>query len=552
MKWTEHKLLPIPTDEEVSVMEPNELLEFYNLRETAIQNEAQDPYYFGYELPSWKRSWEMWKDYRILLLLGANRSSKSEFGAKTVVRAAMENPKSLIYCFSQNEETSLTVQQPAIYRYLPANLKTKSTSSVQYISYKVQTGFAERSLIFPNGSRIIFKFYSQWQQDDKILEGMALGSPSPGGLNVGAWLDEYLLGMDLLDRLYLRLATYSALMLLTFTPKDGITETVNNFIKDAVTIESGTTKVLNDLHGIPEKEIPITQSNKRKAAVIVYFHTEHNPWGGYQEVVEICRSKSDWKYTITALYGVPTKSYDTKFAKFSKDVNVVKNSAIPTSNITRWQIIDPAGRKSWFKCWIAVDVSGTWWVYREYPGIDIGEWAKQGKNGKWLPGEGAKGRGEGLKDYIEASYQMEGRECPPGSKEWVGGEDIFERIIDPRLSASKYQKADGESSILEDLDELGFVVTPAPGNDIEDGLQKLIDLMSYDTSKEIDGINRPHFYISEDCQNIIQALSEYTGNDGLKEAWKDPIDVLRYAAIADIDHVDQKQTLATARSTGGY
>ena len=133
MKWTPHKLLPIPTDDEVAVMEPDELVELYNRREKAIRNEEQDPYYYGYELPSWKRSWDMWKDYRTLLLLGANRSSKSEFGAKTVVKAAMENPKSLIYCFSQNEETSLLVQQPAIYKYLPSHLKTKATSSVQYI-----------------------------------------------------------------------------------------------------------------------------------------------------------------------------------------------------------------------------------------------------------------------------------------------------------------------------------------------------------------------------------------------------------------------------------
>jgi hypothetical protein len=181
---------------------------------------------------------------------------------------------------------------------------------------------------------------------------------------------------------------------------------------------------------MPEKEIPIIQTNARKATSIVYFHTENNPWGGYNEVVEICRSKADWKYTITALYGVPTKSYDTKFPKFSIAVNVVKASEIPTANVTRYQIIDPAGRKSWFMCWIAVDVSGTFWVYREYPNMEIGEWAKQGKNGKWLPGEGANGRGEGLRDYVEMSYQMEGREFHHPSKEChqVIAQNIIKKI----------------------------------------------------------------------------------------------------------------------------
>ena len=76
--------------------------------------------------------------------------------------------------------------------------------------------------------------------------------------------------------------------------------------------------------------------------------------------------------------------------------------------------------------------------------------------------------------------------------------------------------------------------------------------MSYDTSKRLDSINRPHFYISSDCEYIIMALAEYTGDQGLKEAWKDPIDVLRYAAIADLDHVDAKKLQTTRQGNGGY
>jgi hypothetical protein len=76
-------------------------------------------------------------------------------------------------------------------------------------------------LVLPNGSKIIFKFYTQWMQDDTILEGMELGCREPVTHNVGAWLDEYLMGMDLIDRLYIRLATFNAKLLISFTPKDG-------------------------------------------------------------------------------------------------------------------------------------------------------------------------------------------------------------------------------------------------------------------------------------------------------------------------------------------
>ena len=120
------------------------------------------------------------------------------------------------------------------------------------------------------------------------------------------------------------------------------------------------------------------------------------------------------------------------------------------------------------------------------------------------------------------------------------------------MGAAKYQVQDGSSSIIEELAQNDIVCIPAPGLDIEDGLQALISKMSYDTSKDLDTVNRPHFYVTEECQNIIDALSEYTGEGGLKEAWKDPIDVLRYAAITDIDHVESADLRVTRQGSGGY
>ena len=98
----------------------------------------------------------------------------------------------------------------------------------------------------------------------------------------------------------------------------------------------------------------------------------------------------------------------------------------------------------------------------------------------------------------------------------------------------------------------GVICIPAPGLEVEDGLQALNSKISWDTNKPLDSVNRPHFYISADCENIIHALGEYTGELGQKEAWKDPIDVLRYAAITDIDHFDKRYAMATCGHTGGY
>jgi hypothetical protein len=129
---------------------------------------------------------------------------------------------------------------------------------------------------------------------------------------------------------------------------------------------------------------------------------------------------------------------------------------------------------------------------------------------------------------------------------------IFERLIDPRLGAAKYQTQEGASSIIEDLSDAGLVFIPAPGIDIEDGLQALQTKMSYNKKKPIDSINRPHFYISDRCQNIISALQEYTAEGGQEEAWKDPIDVIRYLAVSGANYVSPDSMKTKVVSQGGY
>ncbi len=171
-------------------MEPEELLAVHKAYHESIANAERDPYRFGFVLDHWKTSDFWWDKYRTLLLFGANRSGKTSYGARAVVKAAIENPGSLIYCFSQTEETSLLVQQPAIYLALPAELKVKRTESVTHISYSSQNGFTGNALVLPNGSRIVFKFYTQFQQNQSILEGMELGARDAQWINIGAWLDE--------------------------------------------------------------------------------------------------------------------------------------------------------------------------------------------------------------------------------------------------------------------------------------------------------------------------------------------------------------------------
>jgi hypothetical protein len=532
MIWKQHQILTPPTDDEISVMEIDELMELHKAYHDAIDNAEKDPYRFGFRLPHWIKAEEQLHEVNEILALGGNRSGKTQWGAFSIVRSAIENPRSEIFCFAQTSEVSIRQQQSAVYDWLPAEMKTKQTSANAYISYTKKNGFTDSSLILPNGSQIIFKTYSQYQNNPTILEGAELGSRNPNWHNIGVWLDEYLLGPELVNTLRFRLATRNAKMLVTFTPIDGWTEVIKEYLDGASIIESRNAELLkNEL-------VPYVQRSKKRNASIHYFHSQDNPFGGYDRIKENLMGRSREEILIRA-YGVPVKSQATKFPKFNTAVNVIDPSLIPTEDITRYNIIDPAGAKNWFMCWIAVDSGGTFYVYREWPGVDVGDWAEW-KSGKWIAGEGAKGQGYGIRDYADLIIDLE------------GGEDIFERLIDPRLGAARYQAADGASSIIEDLSDAGIVCVPAPGLEIDDGLQVLIGKMAWDTNKPMDSVNRPKFYVSKDCENIISALSEYTGEQGLKEAWKDPIDVLRYAAVADIDHADQTKTFSTVQGGGGY
>lgn len=532
LNWTPHPILSIPTDEDISLMDAEELIALYSAREEAIKNAEKDPFRYGFKLPHWQKVWEQLNEVDEALILGGNRSSKTQIGAFSVVKAAIENPNSIIMCFAQSAEVSVRQQQSAVYNWLPPEYRAKQTSANTYISYSLKNGFTDNSLILPNKSQILFKTYSQYQNNPTFIEGAELGSKNAKWHNIGVWLDEYLLGEDLISTMRFRLATRNSKMLVTFTPIDGWTEVIKDYLDKAKTIERKPAELLNG------EVLPYVQRSEKRNASIHYFHTIDNPFSGYERLANDLKNESREKILIRA-YGVPVKSQATKFPKFNKEVNVISEEIVPKSGVTRYHIIDPAGSKNWFMCWIAVDASGTSYVYREFPDSTIGDWAEW-KSGKWVSGEGSKGLGYGINDYVNLIKELEGDEV------------IYERIIDPRLGAAKYQSQDGSSSIIEDLAEHEIICIPAPGIEIEYGLQSIISKMSWDTSKPMDSVNRPKFYVTDNCQNIISALSEYTGEGGLKEAHKDPIDVLRYAFSSGIDHVDNYSLKVTRQGSGGY
>jgi len=535
LKWEPHPILKPPSDEEMAALEPKELVKLWKIYHEAIANARKDSYRYGWKLPHWKDAEELLSTHSELLVSGGNRSGKTSWAAHAVVKAAVENHQSVIMCFAQNADVSIRQQQSAVYDALPEEYRAKVLGTEENVSYTRKNGFSKSSLILPNSkSSIIFKTYAQYLNNDTILEGAELGCLAPKWINIGAWCDEYLIGPELLATLRFRLATRNSKLIVTFTPIDGYTEVVRDYVQGATTLQAKEAELLAG------KSVPYLQASRNRDAGIIYFHSKDNPFGGYDRIAKDLAGRPE-NEILTRAYGIATKSFSTKFPNFSLEVNVVRHESIDLKGKTRYMVLDPAGRKNWFMVWIAVDETGTWWVYREWPDGSYGDWAEM-RGGKWMPGPAAKGLGHGIRDYVDLITGLEEQTA----------DNIFERLIDPRLGAQKYQTQTGASSIIEDLNDAGLVFVPAPGLDIEDGLQALQTKMAYNRKAPMDSLNRPHFYISDRCTNIISALQEYTADGGLEEAWKDPIDVLRYAAISDIRHVNPNDMKVRRSASQAY
>ena len=544
LKWAKHPVLKPPSEAEIAQMEPEELIRIYEAYHDAIRNAEEDPLKYGFELEPWKDADKLLSEYDEVLIFGGNRSGKTFFGARTVVTAAIENPGSLILCFAQDATASVRVQQKAIYDCLPTEFKVSTRSETGYIKYSLKNGFTGDSLILPGvKSTISFHTYSQFMNNPGKFEGLEVGSNDPKWNNIGIWLDEYLMGSDLVNTLRFRLATRDAKMLITFTPINGITEFLAGYLKNVEVRETKQAELVNN------ETVPYIQHSRARNAGIIYFHSKWNPFGGYERLAKDLKERPKDEI-LTRAYGVPKTMLTGQFPLFKRSINVIPEHKMqeilaPGAKVTRYMGIDPAPNKRWYMIWVAIAEDNTWYIYREWPDKSYGDWAEIGQNGKSRLAEASKPDGKGIRDYVELILELE------------AGDKIHERIIDPRMGATPRQIEEGTTTIIDQLSDHDMVVIPSLGtggneSEITAGIACINGLLSYNPAKEIDSLNRPMLYISDACENTIDSLLNYTAAEGPNEAWKDAIDVIRYLAFSEIYYDDPHQRHVVPARKGGY
>lgn len=512
--------VPNPPDSVLMGWPKEKLAEYLTFREQRNQDAMMNPVGAGWILPSWNIMMKNWNKYTNHVILGGNRSSKSMIASRLCVWAAGTIPGAEVRAYHVNEDRSIEDQQRMIWDALPdgiRNLPTKKGLN-HSVQYSQKNGFTDNICILPpvngfrRGGSIKFSNYRSYQADAQVAEGFKAHL---------IWCDEEC-PQKMFETLQYRTTDYHGRILLTFTTLTGWTPLVQDILGKTRTLEKRFAPLVG-------RELPVVQESlSRPGTIIYYFWTEDNSFIDTSDFRNklLGRSKDE---VFARAYGVPTKSMTSVFPGFNKEVNVIPHQKLPWTNnvdynVTRYMVLDPAGSKNWFMLWVAIDAAGTWWVYREWPDYD--DWALPGTGPEGKAGPAQKGSKRGINDYVELMKHCE------------EGEIIFERFIDPRLGAAEKQSADGATTIISELDDAGMVFLPAPGVEIENGIQLINGLFSYDESKPISSLNAPKIYISERCQNLIYSLQEYTAKGGKDEATKDPIDCLRYLLVSQCSFVD--------------
>ena len=549
IEFTDHPILAPPTDEEIVFLgenHPKILKDLHEAHEGHIEASEEDPVRHGFNLDGWERIKDGLGTYNECLCLGGNRSGKTTGCAKIVMESVINNPDGHVVCFSQNADTSVKVQQASVWEMMPKEFKKKTKSIEGYINYSMQNGFTGSSFIFPDTrTRVDFKTYTQFSNNQTILEGFEFGFRSGDELNIGTWLDEYLGDDALINTLRFRLATRNSKMLIAFTPINGYTPFIAEYLKGSETLKTRKAILLN-------RELPVQQYSPKRDASVVYLHSDENPFGGYERISKDLRDRPEEEILVRA-YGVPVKSVTSLLPLFNTEVNVLGDEpnkygmSFPDisdrSRFTSYQVVDPAGARNFTALWAAVDRDGYVYIRREWPDRDTyGEWAMFG-DPKWKTGPATRKIGLNVEGYANLFQEIE---------EELGVE-VFERIGDSRYFA---RENDNNEDLFTLFDDFDMLFHPSDGRIEEVGISAVDEWFTYNPNEPIDSVNRPMCYIHKDCGNLIDSLLNYNSQGKTDEALKDFFDLIRYLRMANggegPNHIENKSFAAFTKTKGGY
>jgi hypothetical protein len=599
LSWTPHPLLPVPDREVMErALDTEEgqraLAKLYQDRELRIRQAEDDPFNFGFELPHWgDADLELERFVELLLFIfGGNRAAKSEYAGKRLVETAVHYPQSILFVLRESDEASIGTVQKLVWKYLPLEYKklngTRDPNRIYKINYSPAGGFTEGKLVLPNGSEIWFPTY---KQDPGVFEGFEIGVKGWDGrrtldgrlvFNIGFWADEDC-PLPWIKMLLFRIASRAARGLWTFTPVKGLTPAIKQFVGEARTLKARVAELLPgkvNVEGLPAGTMPYVQAPFLEKSRVIYFHSILNPFGAaYESIKKTCKGMPD-SFTQIRAYGYARDTRGRAFPNFG-GVNIVKRDQLPAVG-TNYMVADPAGRRPVAAIWARVAVDGKVFIYRDWPPAQkYGDWAETSSNPERLDGDRGPAQqpnGFGVEKYVATWAECERvrgdgmLEGDPLRKQLAGGgheevtqraqsdtestektqeyptETVFLRLIDPRAGRNQHIAEKGGTCLQDQFSAHGLDFVCGSGVDIEEGVIGINEWLEWDREKPLDGaVNCPVLYVSEDCRQVIWALTNWTGNDGEKGACKDFVDCVRYLRMEEPRYVGG----GTMKVTGG-
>lgn len=533
--------------------------QYLNGRKKLIEEAERDPLRHGYIPPIWEKVDENIADLRKkfpkgvikIVIFGGNRSSKTRKAANYVNNDCATQEARRWWCCDSTEAQSRANQMRLMWEQFLPEWKDLERNQVTDCRYNLSDGFPKNLFVLPNKSECYFKFYSM------DLEGL------PGIELDGIWADE-LIPLPWVDSLIYRLANRNGIFIITFTPEFGWNETFAHFYEGAQTLEDREAPLLprKDKKGriTGYEKVPRVMQCVDPMARIIFFHTDDNPFGNYEAIVQEEKAKGNNRESILIrVYGLCTKAHRVAFPMFSRKTHVITEGQFNKiveeyPKGVRYHLVDPCDGRNWFMGWMFCPRLDWWIFYREWPSHGhigayikghgmLGPWAVSGAAADGVKGQGQDTLGFSLERYKE---EIEDQETVDGIRE-----EIFARYIDSLYATQPKTQREAVTTLQEQMTEVGVDFLCMTGESkilgARDGSIDMINsALFYDIETEIGKwsaslarLNVPKLQVVETCPNTIYALEHWTGVDGQRGACKDPIDVIRGAFLSGVNYVDE-------------
>lgn len=200
------------------------------------------------------------------------------------------------------------------------------------------------------------------------------------------------------------------------------------------------------------------------------------------------------------------KAFDRRFHVISDDVE-------PSPGSQWFHVVDPARGKPWAMCWGWVDPKGQITIDREYP---LENWTS------------CRETNLTIKDYAGLIKIMDGKN------------QIETRVIDRHFANARNDYGTTLKQDLANKFGLEFIDSYSCEEEVETGIQKVKDLLGFNSRMPIDGLNYPRLRVKERNKNVIRSLERWdrdpeTLRPKPDSFYKDHWDLVRYAAMANLE-----------------